>query len=118
MEQQIAILNWLQNNPEVLNQWYSTDITSEDVVSLYTDGKKYRYYLIGDDAVKTYNEGYVDKNDREFECVLAVVAADEDNIITYDIFKEEINETTIKDFADAADGQDWISITKEEYQQL
>jgi hypothetical protein len=39
MEQQIAILNWLQDNPEVLNKWYNNEIPHEDLVSLFTIAK-------------------------------------------------------------------------------
>lgn len=117
MEQQIAILNWLQNNEEVLNHWYSNDITSEDVVKKYKEEKtEYKYYLLGEDAVRIYTEGYEDNYGKEYEGAKAVLAADEDNKITYDTFKEEVGVTTIQEFKEATEGwMDSILISKQDY---
>jgi len=119
MEQQIAILNWLQNNPEILNSWYGTDITSEDVVKKYKEkNTEYRYYLIGDDAVNIYNDGREDENGQDLTGIEAVISADEEGRSGYQKYVEERGVTTIHEFTEATGGEDHIIISKEEYDQL
>jgi hypothetical protein len=120
MEHQIEILNWLQSNPEILNHWYHNNMTSEDAVQKYKEGKKeFKYYLFGEDAIRVYNDGYEDKDGKEYEGAAAVIAANNDNGIMYDTFKEEVGVTTIQDFKEAIDGwMDSILISKEDYLNL
>lgn len=117
MEQQIVILEWLQDNEEILNHWYNNKITSEDVVKKYKeDNTEYKYYLLGEDAVIIYNTGYEDNYGNKYEGAKAVLAADEDNSIIFDVFREEVGFTTIQEFKDATDGwMDSILISKEDY---
>ena len=117
MEQQTLILNWLQDNEDVLNHWYNNKISSDDVVKKYKEeNTEYKYYLLGEDAVRIYNEGYEDNYGKEYEGAKAVLAANEDNSIIFDTFREEVGVTTIQEFKDATDGwMDSILISKEDF---
>ena len=82
------------------------------------EDQNFNYYLIGDQAVDIYNEGYENGTQEIVFGADAVNCADVLGRITYDVFKEEIGVTTINDFKEAITGCYWISISKEEYLKL
>lgn len=115
----VKVLDYLQENPELLNEWYNNKITSGDVYDHYIhENKECRYYLIGNESVDYYNEGYEDEHGQQFTGIEAVIEASEGDNCCYEKFEEEVGVTTIHQFSSAIDGQDWIIISKEEYDQI
>ena len=77
-----------------------------------------KYYLVGDDAVTAYEDGYNDFVCDDHEGIDAVIKADEENSISYDLFVYDKSIHNERYLLNVIGGRKHAELTEEEYKLL